>query len=216
MFLILKRIVKKLIEPKFYEQLKLKSGCVNREEAFTLVNEHVHRKNLVKHIIAVEAIMGVLAEKLGEDEEGVKKWSLLGLLHDVDFDETFDNFALHATRSCEILKGKLGKDEEELLRAIKSHNPESTGVKPESKMEKALIAADAVSGLVVACTLVMPNKRLSEVKPEIVVRRLKEKDFARNCNRENMLFCEQLGLSWPEFAELALCALQKISKELEL
>jgi predicted hydrolase (HD superfamily) len=192
------------------------SDKMKREEAFILVNEHVKRKNLVKHIIAVEAIMAELAKRLGESEEGVKKWALLGLLHDVDFDETFDNPAVHATRSCEILKGKIGEDEEELLRAIKAHNYENTGVKPESKMEKALIAADAVSGLVVACALVMPSKRLAEVKPETVVKRLKEKDFARNCNREHMLWCEQLGLTWPEFAELALRALQGISKELEL
>lgn len=87
---------------------------------------------------------------------------------------------------------------------------------PESKMEKALIAADAVSGLIVACALVMPNKKLSEVRPEIVVRRFKEKDFARGCSRERMLYCEQIGLSWPRFAALALVALQNISEELEL
>jgi len=186
---------------------------LNREEALKLVNEHVKRKNLVKHILSVEVIMEALAERLGEDAE---KWRLLGLLHDVDFDETFDKPTVHAVRSCEILKGKLGRDEEELLRAIKAHNYENTRVIPESKMEKALIAADAVSGLVVACALVMPSKKLADVKPETVVRRLKEKDFARNCRREHMLYCEQLDLQWPEFAELALKALQKISKELEL
>lgn len=186
---------------------------MNREEALSLVNEHVHRKNLVKHILAVEAIMGALAGRLNENAE---KWRLLGLLHDVDFDETFDKPDVHAVRSCEILKGRLGNNEEELLRAIKSHNYEHTQIAPESKMEKALIAADAVSGLVVACALVMPSKKLADVKPDTVVRRLKEKDFARNCNREHMLYCEQLGLQWPEFAELALKALQGISDELEL
>jgi predicted hydrolase (HD superfamily) len=154
--------------------------------------------------------MRALAEKLNED---IERWGLLGLLHDLDFDETYDKPEEHATRTVEMLRGKI---DDELLRAIKSHNYEHTSVQPESKMEKALIAADAVSGLVVACALVMPGKKLSEVKPESVARRLKEKDFARNCNREHMLYCEQLGISWEEFTELALQALQNISDELGL
>jgi putative nucleotidyltransferase with HDIG domain len=183
---------------------------MSREEALELVKSHVHRKNLFKHILAVESIMDGLAERLGEDAE---RWRMLGLLHDLDFDETFDKPQEHAARSCEMLEGKV---DDELLRAIKSHNYEHTGLKPESKMEKALIAADAVSGLVVACALVMPSKKLADVTAESVARRLKERDFARNCSREHMLYCEQLGLEWKEFAELSLHALQKISKELEL
>lgn len=183
---------------------------MNREEALALVKNHVRRPNLFKHILAVEAIMQALAKRLSED---MGRWSLLGLLHDLDFDETFNNPELHAKRTVEMLKGKV---DDELLRAISSHNYEHTGARPESRMEKALIAADAVSGLIVACALVMPSRKLAEVKPESVARRLREKDFARNCNREHMLYCEHLGLSWPEFAELALNALQEISSELGL
>ena len=179
---------------------------MDREEALTLVKSHVHRTNLLKHILAVEAIMRKLANHFNED---VKKWGTLGLLHDLDYDDTFDKPELHGTRSAELLTGTIN---EELLRAIKAHSYIYTGVKPESKMEKALIATDAVSGLIIACALIMPGKKLSEVKPENVVKRLKEKDFARNCNRENMLFCEQIDLSWPKFAELALHALQDITE----
>lgn len=183
---------------------------MERQEALELVKAHVKRKNLFKHILAVEAIMRALAAKLNED---VERWGLVGLLHDVDFDETFDKPELHANRSAEILDGKV---DDVILRAVKSHNFEHTGVQPESKMEIALIAADAVSGLVVACALVMPSKKLAEVKPESVTRRLKEKDFARNCSREHMLWCEKLGLQWPEFAEMALNALQGIHEDLGL
>ena len=183
---------------------------MDRKDALTLVKDHVHRTNLLKHILAVEAIMRESAKYLNED---VERWGILGLLHDLDFDETYDTPKLHGTRSVELLTGKI---DEELLRAIKAHGYIYTGVKPESKMEKALIAADAVSGLIIACALVMPRKKISEVKPENVGKRLKEKDFARNCNREHMLFCEQIGLSWPKFAELALRALQGINRELDL
>ncbi|MCJ7633364.1 HD domain-containing protein [Candidatus Bathyarchaeota archaeon] len=183
---------------------------MDREEALTLVKSHVHRTNLLKHMLAVEAIMREVANCLNED---AGLWGVLGLLHDLDFDETYDNPEFHGTRSAEMLTGKV---DDELLRAIKAHSYVHTGVKPESKMEKALIAADAVSGMIIACALVMPGKKLSEVRLENVVKRLKEKDFARNCNREHMLFCEQIGLSWPKFAELALHALQGINRELDL
>jgi len=183
---------------------------MDRNEALDLVKTHVQRENLYKHILAVEAIIRAIAETLGED---VERWGLLGLLHDLDFDETYDKPELHALRSVEMLEGKV---DDELLRGIKAHSFEHTGVKPESKMEKALIAADAVSGLVIACALVIPSKKLADVKPQSVARRLKEKDFARGCNREHILFCEQLGLPWPKFAELSLRALQPIGDELGL
>jgi uncharacterized protein len=183
---------------------------MDRKEALELVRSQVKRDNLRKHILAVEAIMRSLAKNLGED---VERWGLLGLLHDLDFDETYSKPELHTVKSVAILSGKV---DDELLRAIKAHNYEFSGVKPISKMEKALVAADAVSGLIIACALVMPNKKLAEVKTETVIRRLKEKDFARNCNRENILYCEQISLPWPTFADLALNALQGISGELGL
>jgi len=186
------------------------SENMDRNEALDLVKTHVHRDNLFKHILAVEAILRTIAETLGED---VERWGLLGLLHDLDFDETYDKPELHALRSVEMLEGRV---DDELLRGIKAHSFEHTGVKPESRMEKALIAADAVSGLVIACALVMPSRKLVDVKHQTVIRRLKEKDFARGCNREHILFCEQIGLPWTRFAELSLGALQLISSKLGL
>ncbi len=183
---------------------------MERNEALGLVKAHIHRDNLLKHILAVEAILRTIAMTLGEDAE---KWGLLGLLHDLDFDETYEKPKLHALRSVEMLREKV---DDEILRGIRAHNYEHTGAKPESSMEKALVAADAVSGLVIACALVMPSKKLGDVKVQTVIRRLKEKDFARGCNREHILFCEQIGLSWPRFAELSLGALQSIDSELGL
>lgn len=183
---------------------------MNRDDALQLVRDHIKRENLYKHVLAVEAILRSVAEVLGED---VEKWGLLGLLHDLDFDEVQERPEQHGLRSVEMLAGKI---DDELLRGIKAHNFEHTGVKPESRMEKALIAADAVSGLIIACALVMPSKKLTDVKPQTVIRRLKEKDFARGCNRRNVLLCEEIGLPWSRFAELSLRSLQEISGQLGL
>ncbi len=187
---------------------------INRENALGIVKEHVKRKNLFKHILAVEAIMRELAKELDED---VELWSRVGLLHDVDFDETYDDPERHGLRSVEILRDELGNDiSEEILHAIKSHNPEHTGVEPGNKMEYALIASDAISGLIVAATLVLPSKKLNDLEVENIKNRFKEKDFARNCNRDNMTYCEKIGLDKDEFFEISLNALRNISDELGL
>ncbi|RLF09908.1 MAG: phosphohydrolase [Thermoprotei archaeon] len=183
---------------------------LSRQEALRLVKERVKKENFVKHMLAVEAIMRALAKELGGDEE---LWGLAGLLHDLDFEETTSNPSLHGVKACLLLEGLVP---EEVLRAIRAHNYEHTGVKPETAMEKALVAADAASGLLVACALVMPNKRLEEVKLETVIRKFKAKDFARGVSRERILMCEQLGLSKERFLSIALEALKSIAGELGL
>ena len=183
---------------------------MKREEAIKLIKQNVKRENLFKHMLAVEAIMRGLARFLNEDEE---KWGLTGLLHDIDFDLTEKNPKEHGLLAESILKGKV---DEEIIRAIKSHNFENTGIIPRSKMEKALVAADSISGLIVACALVMPSKKLSEVKVKTIKKKFKQKDFARNCKRERILICELIGIPKEKFFEIALNSLQGISDELGL
>jgi hypothetical protein len=161
-------------------------------------------------MIAVEAIMKALAQNLGEDEA---LWGLTGLLHDIDFDETAENPKKHGILAQEILKGKVP---EEVLRAIKAHNYEHTGVTPETRLERALIASDAVSGLIVACALVMPSKKVKDVKVRTIKKKFKDKDFARGADRKRMTICEELGLSKEEFFGIALKGLQAASQELGL
>ena len=182
----------------------------SRNEALKIVRENVANERIVLHMIAVSAIMKALARHFGEDE---KTWELVGLLHDIDYEKTKNDPARHGLEAEEILKGKIS---EEILRAIKSHNFENTGVNPESRMEKALIAADAVSGLIIASALVMPHKKLEEVRVETLEKKFKQKDFARNVSRERILFCEQIGLPKDKFFEIALNALKEISGELGL
>jgi putative nucleotidyltransferase with HDIG domain len=182
---------------------------LSREEALQLIKGHVQKENLLKHMLAVEAIMGGCAEFLGEDKN---KWALVGLLHDIDFDK-IEHPKEHGIIAFDILKGKV---DEEILTAIKSHNFENTGVMPKSKMEYCLIAADAISGLIIATAFMMPSKKLAEVKVDSIRKKYKQKDFARNCSRENMLYCEKAGIPIEKFFEISLAALQKIASDLGL
>ena len=183
---------------------------MNREESLKLLKEHITKENLFKHMYAVEAIMKETAEFLNEDKE---KWRIIGLIHDIDFEKTETTPEKHTLVAEEILEGKI---EDDMIRAIKAHNFENVGVQPEANAEKALIAADAVSGLIIACALVTPSKKLADVKAESIAKKFKQKDFARNCSRERILFCEQIGIPKEKFFEISLKALQKISNDLGL
>ena len=153
---------------------------MRREEALDFVKQYVKRENLLKHMLGVEAIMQKTAEYLGEDKE---KWRLVGLLHDIDF-EKMKEPKDHGVMAADILRGKV---DDEVLRAIKAHNYEYTGAAPGSKLDYSLIAADSISGFIIACALVMPSKKLIEVRVDSIAKRFKEKDFARNCSRERIL-----------------------------
>lgn len=179
-----------------------------------LVRQYVKRGNLIKHVMAVEAIMRALARELGKDEE---LWGLAGLLHDIDFDETYNDARRHGLRSVEIIEERApGRVPEEIIGAIKSHNPEHSGRAPNNEIDFALLASDAVSGLVIAAALGLPSKKLADLRPENVARRFRERDFAERCSRENMALIEQLGLSKERLFDLSLKALQRIQLDLEL
>ena len=183
---------------------------LSRADALRLLEENVRDKKIILHMIAVGAIMKEVARYFGEDEE---LWELVGLLHDIDYERTKNDPSKHGLVAEEILGSLVS---EAVLRAIKSHNYENTGVEPKTRMEKALIASDAVSGLIIACALVMPSKKLEEVKVETVKKKFKQKDFARRVSRERILFCEEIGIPREKFFELALNALKEISGELGL
>ncbi|MDW8045440.1 MAG: HDIG domain-containing protein [Nitrososphaerota archaeon] len=183
---------------------------MNRDEALTLVKMNLKKDSMVKHVLAVEAIMRGLAEYFNED---IDLWGLVGLLHDIDYESVEGDMKKHGLVAESILHGKVN---DSIIRAIKSHNYVNTCIMPESRMERALISADAISGLIVACALVMPSKRLSEVKVETIVKKFKDKDFARGSDRSRILMCESLGIKKEQFFEIALKALQRIDAELGL
>jgi putative nucleotidyltransferase with HDIG domain len=183
---------------------------LSREQAITLVRDNVRKKNVVFHMLAVEAIMRSTARFLGEDEES---WGLVGLLHDVDYEKTETTPERHSILAEEILKNRVSED---IVRAVKTHNYPHTHVMPESRMEKALIACDAVSGLLIACALVMPSKKVADVRVESVVKKFKDKDFARGADRQRIAVCEEIGIPREKFFETALNGLKKIAVDIDL
>jgi putative nucleotidyltransferase with HDIG domain len=181
---------------------------MRREEALDLVKSKVKGKNLIKHMLAVEAIMKRVAEHF---DENVEMWSMTGLLHDLDYDETVNDFDRHSLLTCEWLHDY--DLDERVLYAIKSHPRK---VEPQSKMDWTLFAADPLSGLIVAAALMHPSKKLKDVTAEFVLNRFKEKRFAAGANREDIKACEKIGLSLEEFVKLALEGMQSIDVELGL
>lgn len=180
---------------------------MDRNEALMLLSKKIKNKNLLKHMLAVEAIMKELADFFQEDRE---KWGLCGLLHDFDYEETLNDFSSHGLITERELKDKV---EEDVLRAIRAH----TGlVERTSLMEKAIYCADPVSGFIVAAALVLPEKKIAAVKVENLLNRFKEKHFAKGASRPQMEACSELGLSLPQFFEIALKAMNNIASELSL
>jgi len=183
---------------------------LTRDELLVEVEKRIKTKNLLKHILAVEAIMKRLARHFGEDEE---RWGAAGLLHDIDYEETKDDPDRHSILSGEIAR-EFGFDQE-IVDAVKAHN-EKHGFLRDTRMAKALYSADPLTGLIVASALVSPEKKLSGIDPDFVLHRMGEKSFARGANREAIKACSELGLDLREFIALGLEAMQGIHEELGL
>jgi len=176
-----------------------------------LLKQNLSNANLIKHCLAVEAIMRQLASKFGKDEG---RWGLAGLLHDIDYEKTKNNPERHSLAGAEMLK-EAGFDDE-TVEAVRAHN-EAHRIEPRSLMAKALFVSDPISGLIVAATLVLPSKKIQDLTVQNVLNRFKEKAFARGANREIIGKCEELlGLSLEEFTAIALKAMQGIGEELGL
>ena len=181
---------------------------MNRAEAMDLVRSRVKNKNLVKHMLATEAVMRRLAGHFGEDKE---LWGLTGLLHDLDYDQTADDFPRHGLVTAEILED-LGVDGR-IIDAIKAHPGHQEA---RTNLDKALYAVDPLTGLIVAATLMHPSKKLQEVDVQFVLNRFKEKRFAAGADREQIKSCQRLGLSLDSFIQITLQAMQSIDRDLGL
>lgn len=181
---------------------------MDRAKALDLVNSKIKTKNLIKHSLAVEACMKKIAESFSED---VEEWGLAGLLHDLDYEETKDDFSKHGFITADILE-KEGINSK-VIEAIRAHPGH---IKRNTLMAKALYCVDPLTGLIVAACLMHPEKKLGAVNTEFVLNRFKEKNFARGANRGQIKACEELGLSLQEFTAMCLGAMQNMSKELGL
>jgi hypothetical protein len=181
---------------------------MHREEAKTLLEQTIPNKNLQKHMLAAEACMKALAGHFGEDAD---QWGLAGLLHDLDYDQTVNDFGNHGKVTARMLEGKGIPDE--IIYSIKAHPGH---VEAKSKMDFALYAVDPLTGLIVAAALMHPSKKLANVDVPFIMKRYKEKRFAAGANREQIQTCDRLGLTLEDFIGKCLAAMQGISNDLGL
>ncbi|MCL5410626.1 MAG: HDIG domain-containing protein [Patescibacteria group bacterium] len=184
---------------------------MTRDEALKLLNEKLENKNLIKHSLAVEVVMRALAKHFGEDAE---VWGMAGLLHDLDYEETADDWKKHGVLVEEWLKdSNLPK---EVFDIIKAHNSDILNISRNTLAEKAIFAVDPLTGLITAASYVMPDKKISLLKPKSVLKRFKTPAFAKGSNREYIQTCDDFGLTLEEFVDIALKAMQSIDKDLGL
>jgi len=183
---------------------------MTREEAFKIVEENLGNKNLIKHSLAVEAVMKAFGEYFNENSE---KWALAGLLHDIDYEQTANDPQSHTLITAKILEEK--EVDKEIIDIIKAHN-HMFDIPRDSKARKLIISIDPITGLIVACALIHPNKKLASIDTQFVLNRFKEKSFAAGANREDIKKCEELDISLDKFVEISLKSMQNISQELGL
>jgi len=185
---------------------------MTREKNLKLLNKYIKNVNLVRHSLAVEAVMKKLCEHFKKEDE-IEKWMSAGLLHDMDWEMTKDNPEEHAKKAAEILE-KEGYDPE-IIRAIKAHN-DMLGLSLETLMEKSLFCAEELTGLITACALVNPEK-LSGVQIKSVQKKFKQPSFAKGVNRAIIAQAPELiGLSLEKLIDLSLTAMKEIKNELGL
>ena len=189
---------------------------MTRKEAYEALTGLISNPNLIKHHLACEAIMMALCRKFNPqaDEVLLNKWGIVGLLHDADYELTKDDPAKHTI----VLEQQLGNRlDSDVMYAIKAHNYAKTGVVPKSLTDWSMYCCDELSGLIIAATLVHPDKKLSSVNLDFVMKRFNQKDFAKGANRDQIKMCEsQLQMPLQEFVGLSLTAMQKIAPYLNL
>ncbi|MBN1230827.1 MAG: HDIG domain-containing protein [Anaerolineales bacterium] len=184
---------------------------MNREQAYDLVNEFVKNRNLVNHMVAVEAAMRFYARRIEPDQE--EKWAVVGLLHDFDW-EVHPTAEEHPSKGALILRER--GVSEEIIRAVLSHAPYSE-VSRDSQMEKALFACDELTGLITAVSLVRPSKSIMDLSVKSVKNKWKDKGFAAGANREEMeLGAQEFGVELWDHVGNVIQAMQDVAEELGL
>jgi predicted hydrolase (HD superfamily) len=183
---------------------------MDRSSTLALLHEYTKSESLRKHAAAVETAMRAYAKKFSVDEE---LWGITGLIHDFDY-EMYPQAPDHPIKGSEILKAKGYSDE--IRTAILGHASYS-GVKRESLMAKCLFACDELCGFIVACSLVRPNKQIEGLEVGSVKKKLKDKAFARNVNREDITQgALELGVPLEEHIQFVIDALKANASSLGL
>ncbi len=181
-----------------------------REQAFSLLKEYNRNESLIKHALAVEAVMRYCARKRGDDEE---KWGVIGLVHDLDYEQFPDR---HCKKTEEILRAHSWP--EDYILAVLSHGwGLCTDVEPQSDLEKTLYAVDELVGLVVATALVRPSKSVMDMEPKSVKKKWKEKSFAAGVNRDVIeKGAQMLGVQLSELIGDVIMGMRQVADEIGL
>ncbi len=180
---------------------------MNYSDALNLMHEHTQNDSLRKHMYAVEAAMRAYAKKFGEDEE---LWAIVGVLHDFDY-EKYPNAPDHPAKGSEILK-EHGYSED-VRRTILSH-ADYMNVPRDTQMAKCLFACDELSGFIIACAVVRPNK-IADLEVSSVKKKMKDKAFARNVSREDIQKgAAELGIPLDEHIRFVIDAMKAVAPRL--
>ena len=177
---------------------------ITREQAWALLTQYNHEPFHLRHAITVEHVMGWFAQKLGYGEEK-EFWSLVGLLHDLDFEMWPEE---HCVKSQELMR-EAGVDEA-MIRATACHGwGHRVDIKPEHEMEKVLYACDELTGLIGAAALMRPSKSVSDMELKSLKKKFKDKKFAAGCSRDVIAQgAELLGWDLDQLLEKTLSAMQ--------
>ena len=204
---------------KFLKRKEAKEGelGISYSHAKRLVAENIRDVHTLYHSLETEAVMRALAKHFGANEE---EWGIIGLLHDIDWEETKHDPKHHCVKAVEILKNAGGS--QFLINTIISHTygspqcPAYFDKKRSTPLEHLLAAAETVTGLIVATALVRPDKKLAEVELSSLEKKYKTKGFAANCDRNIIAECELADITLTAFLELSLKAIKSIAKEIGL
>lgn len=183
---------------------------INREEAFVILKKYLKDPDSIKYSLAVEAVLRELARILYRDGE---LWSLTGLLHNLDYEYTYEELEKRGNLSAQLLEGLLP---ENAVNAIKANNYMHTDYIPTTSLDKSLIAVAAICRLIIATAQSTPSKKLSEVDLNLLIERFRNPSFAANISRSRIELCVDLGIDLKAFLTLSLATIKEMSDELDL
>lgn len=183
---------------------------ITREDAVKLLHKYNKDSFHLQHAVTVESVMRWYAEKLGYEADA-DNWGLVGLLHDIDFENYPEE---HCIKAPELL-AEIGASEE-LIHAVCSHGYGITvDIKPEHEMEKVLFAADELTGLIGAAALMRPSKSVSDMELKSLKKKFKDKKFAAGCSRDIIAKgAEMLGWELDKLLDMTLCAMRDTENEI--
>ncbi len=189
---------------------------MKREDALKVLDELKNSPNMVKHELAVGFTMAALYDYFkdkGKDPEMARDdWEITGIMHDADYEITNKSLELHTEETTKKLK-EIGADQK-IINAVRGHCDKAPR---DTLMAKSVYAADELTGLIVACALVQPDKKLKSVSLESVLKKFKDSSFARGANRDQIKTCEaELNILLNEFITLTLKTMQSHAHDLGL